>query len=299
MPPVRLALALILLATPAAAEVPVVLADIPPVQSLAAAVMEGLGEPAMLLPPGASPHDLALRPSEAREVARADVVFTIGEALSPALAGAIAAAPEGAEVVELLEVPGTRLHPTAEPEAGHAAGDGHDHGDVDPHAWLDPGNALVWVAAMADALERHDPANAAAYAANAARAAETIAAATAEAQATLAPVRGRPVVVLHDAFAYWQGAFGVAPPLPIAASDAARPGPARLAALRQRMAAEGIACIMAEPQFDAKLVALVAEGGGARIGRWDPLGGDLEPGPGLYPALLTALARAYADCAAG
>lgn len=298
MPLARLAFALTLSAAPAGAEVPAVLADIPPVQSLAAAVMEGVGEPALLLPPGASPHDLSLRPSEARAVAQADVVFTIGAALSPALGGALAAAPEGAEVVELLEVPGTHL--LRFDDAGeHDDGHDHEHGDRDPHAWLDPANARLWLAAMADTLASRDPANAAAYAANAARADAAIVAAAAEAEALLAPVRGRPVVVMHDAFAYWTGAFDMPRPLAIAASDAARPGPARLAALRGRMTAEGIACIMAEPQFDAKLVALVAEGEAARTGSWDPLGGDLAPGAGLYPALLTGLARAYADCAGG
>lgn len=304
MTPARLALVVVVLAAPVGAEVPTVVADIPPVQSLAAAVMEGVGEPALLLPLGASPHDVSLRPSEARALSRAEVVFTVGEALSPALAGAIAAAPEEATVVALLDVPGTRLHETAEHEAagheaGHAAGDGHDHGVVDPHAWLDPVNAQLWLAAMADTLGRRDPGNAEAYAANAGRAAAAVGRAAAEAQALLQPVRGQPVVVLHDAFTYWQEAFGMPRPLAIAASDAAQPGPAHLSALRRRMAAEGITCIMAEPQFDAKLVALVAEGSGARTGMWDPLGSGLEPGPGLYPALLTALARAYAGCASG
>lgn len=297
MIPVRLALALVLSAMPAAADIPAVMADIPPVQSLAAAVMEGLDEPALLLPPGASPHDLALRPSDARAVARAEVFFTIGEALSPALAGAIASAPATATVVELLEVPGTHL---LHFDGGdHDHDHDHDHGDDDPHAWLDPRNARLWLSAMAEALARQDPANAQTYAANAARADAAIVAAAAEAEALLAPVRGQAVVVMHDAFAYWTGAFDLQPALAIAASDAARPGPARLSALRERMAAQGIACIMVEPQHDAKLVALVADGIDARTGSWDPLGGDLTPGPGLYPALLTSLARAYADCAAG
>lgn len=293
MRPARLALALALMAAPAAAEVPAVVTDIPPVQSLAAAVMAELGEPALLLPAGTSPHGLSLRPSEARAVARAGVVFVIGEALSPAIAGALSAAPEGASVVTLLDVPGTRLRQVE----GHD--DGHGHGAVDPHAWLDPANARLWLTAMADTLARRDPANAEAYAANAAAAAEAVAAAEAEARALLAPSRDRAVVVMHDAVGYWQRAFDLPPTLPIADSDAARPGPARLSALRARMQAEGIACIMAEPQFDPKLADLVAEGSEARIGQWDPLGGGLPPGPDLYPALLTGMARAYADCAGG
>ena len=287
------ALALALTGGRVAAAVPVVVTDIAPVHSLAAAVMEGIGEPAMLLPQSASPHHFALRPSDARLLARAEIVFTIGEPLSPALASVVANVPGKARVVELLKIPDTTLREF------HDGEDGHDHHGIDPHAWLDPANARVWLGAMAEALANADPPNAAAYRDNAEAAANRVADAAADAAALLGEARDRRVVVVHDAFGYWQRAFGVTAPLAIADSDAARPGPARLSALRRDIAAEGITCIMAEPQFDPKLVALVAEGSGASVGHWDPLGSDLSPGAGLYPSLLTGLARAYADCAAG
>jgi zinc transport system substrate-binding protein len=42
--------------------------------------MQGVGEPEMILPPGASPHGYAMRPSEAAALQSADVVVWIGEA---------------------------------------------------------------------------------------------------------------------------------------------------------------------------------------------------------------------------
>lgn len=308
--PAAVAIALATAPLAALAEVPQVVTDIAPVQSLVAAVMEGVGQPAMLLPPGATPHEVALRPSEAQAVARADILFWIGPELSPGIARAVAAAPATAQVVELLDLPGTTLvpvrlnevHPGEEATgAGDDDGDddGHGHaGGTDPHAWLDPANARLWLRSIADTLAQADPAHAADYAANAARADAAIAAATGDAAAILAPAAGRRAVVLHDAFAAWEAAFDMPRPLAVAASDAARPGAAHLTALRAEVAAQGITCILAEPQFDPKLAALVAEGTGARIAVWDPLGSNLEAGPGQYPALLRALATAYAACTA-
>jgi len=292
------ALAASLLAAEVALAEPLrIVTDIAPVQSLVAAVADGIAVPTVLLPPGASPHEVALRPSEARAVSHADAVFWIGPALSPGLARAVAAAPKGTHVVELLAIPGTRLMPIRDidPRGDHGKDD-HDHGGHDPHAWLDPANARLWLVAIADTLSKADPEHASAYAANAAAADTAIAAAAKDAAATLVPARQQRAVVLHDAYASWEAAFGMPRPLAVAASDAARPGPAHLATLRAEVLSQGIACILAEPQFDPKLAALVAEGTGARVAVWDPLGGGLDAGPGQYPALLRTLARAYADC---
>ena len=80
---IRLLLALLILPLPALAEPPRVVTDIPPVHSLTARVMQGVAEPALLLPPGASPHGYAMRPSEAALLQRADVVFWVGAGLTP------------------------------------------------------------------------------------------------------------------------------------------------------------------------------------------------------------------------
>ncbi|PIP97144.1 MAG: zinc transporter, partial [Rhodobacterales bacterium CG18_big_fil_WC_8_21_14_2_50_71_9] len=68
---------------------PQVATDIAPVHALAARVMAGVGAPSLIVPPGASPHGYALRPSEAAALERADVVFWVGAALTPWLEGAI------------------------------------------------------------------------------------------------------------------------------------------------------------------------------------------------------------------
>lgn len=110
------------------AEVPQVATDIAPVHSLVARVMVGLGEPALIVPPGASPHGHAMRPSEARAVQEAEAIFWVGPELEPWLGDAIANLAPDAETVELLVTPGTetlefRTGATFAPQGPHAHDD--------------------------------------------------------------------------------------------------------------------------------------------------------------------------------
>lgn len=127
--PVSLGLMATLLSTAALAEVPKVATDIAPVHSLVAQVMGDLGEPALIVRPGASPHGYSMRPSEAQALEEADLVVWVGEALTPWLEGPIDTLGEGATRIELMSVEGTILHEYRE-GATFAA---HDHGDHEGH----------------------------------------------------------------------------------------------------------------------------------------------------------------------
>jgi zinc transport system substrate-binding protein len=286
--------------TPALAEVPRVVTDIPPVHALVAQVMGDLGQPVLLLAKGADEHDFQLKPSQAGAVADADLVVWIGPELTPWLDSAMESRPEGAAALGLLDAEGTlRLGygETAEAQ-GHDHDDGHDHDGEDPHAWLDPDNAKVWLGLIAAELGRLDRENAAAYTANAVASGERIAALDAEVAAILLPVQSKPIVTFHDAFGYFANHYGLTVAGSIAVGDAASPGAARLVELRATLeAGEGL-CIFPEVQHDPALVTQMAEGTGARIGGpLDPVGSSLDAGPGAYAALLTGMAQVIADCA--
>ena len=142
----RLTLPLFLLAaTPAAADVPKVATDILPVYGLAARVMDGIGAPDLVVPGAASAHSYDLRPSEAATLDEADIVFWMGEALTPWMVDAVETLAGDAMLVSLLETEGTMLLPFREDDAfgdDHDHDHDHDHGGsgIDPHAWLDPTN---------------------------------------------------------------------------------------------------------------------------------------------------------------
>jgi zinc transport system substrate-binding protein len=311
------------LATAALAEVPAVVTDIPPVHSLVAMVMGDLGQPVLLLDQGGDAHDFQLRPRQAGAIADADLVVWIGPEMSPWLDHVLESGATQGAVLGLLAAEGT-FRQDYDAEGGHdhgghdhaaekahdhgtkdvhdhtAAGghdhEGHDHAGTDPHAWLDPHNAEAWVGLIAAELGRIDPANATTYAANAAAAAAQIDALEAEVEATLAPVKDRAFVVFHEAYGYFAGHFGLTIAGAVAEGDAASPGAARLRELQA--AAEGRAlCVFPEANHDPALSAQLAEATGTRLGgALDPEGAGLEPGAGLYPALLTGLAQTLADC---
>lgn len=309
----------------AAAEAPRVSTDILPVQGLVARVMKGVGAPEVIVTPPASPHGYALRPSDARALSEADVIFWVGKGLTPWLADRIETLAD-AETVVLMDVPETRHLETRDlvglgedghddhglddgheedghddyghDDHGHGADDhGHDHGGDDPHAWLDPANAVVWTRAIAATLSAADPANAALYAANAEAAIEEIRAAEAAVAARLsAPLA--PYAVGHDAYIYFETAFGVTPVAAVSNSDAADPGPRRIAALRDAAAGAGVTCILLEPGENPGRVASIF-GGDLTVGTIDPLGALAGGEAPSYPRLLEAMAEAIAGCAAG
>ncbi|ALG91029.1 MULTISPECIES: zinc ABC transporter substrate-binding protein [Actibacterium] len=314
-----ISLVTMLLSTPALADAPAVVTDIPPVHSLAAQVMGDLGTPVLLLDKGSDPHHFQLKPSQARALSDADLVFWVGPELTPWLERALDGIGPKGKAVELIELTGLTLHHFGEEhahEVEHAAeedhaGDGggdhmakeehdhdHDHDGLDPHAWLDPHNARLWATYMADALAQADPENAATYAANAAAALAGIDRTEAEVRQTLAPVSGRPIVVFHDAYTYFAEAFDVTIAGAVTVGDAASPGAARLRAIRQELGDDGAVCIFPEVQHDPAYIGAVIEGSGVRLGgALDPSGSSLQPGPGLYADLMTGLARTIADCA--
>lgn len=173
---------------------------------------------------------------------------------------------------------------------------GHDHGEHDPHAWLSPSNASVWLNVIAGELSAADPDNAGAYFANAAAARAEMDALSAEINATLDPVRGGSFIVFHDAYQYFETDFDFAASGAISLGDASDPSPARIAEIQGLIRAEGVDCVLAEPQFNPGIVATVLDGTEASTGVIDPLGAALEPGPGLYPQVIRDMAYTLAEC---
>jgi len=124
-------------ATPDAARAELrVITSVKPVHALVAGVMEGVGTPDLLLEGAASPHTYALKPSQARALSEADVVFWIGETLESFLVKPVETIAEGARAVSLMEAPGLVTYPVRE----GGTFEGHDHGDHDEHGHDDHGH---------------------------------------------------------------------------------------------------------------------------------------------------------------
>jgi zinc transport system substrate-binding protein len=283
---------LLLCVTAATAE-PQVLATLKPVHSLVAGVMEGVGKPDLLIGGALSEHSYALKPSDARKLRAATLIFEIGPDMETYLSGALASA--GGRVVVLEQAPGVvRL---AARRGGLWSDDGdHDHGPTDPHVWLDPRNAVAFTKAIADALVKTDPAHAGQYRANAARRIARLQALDRDIDRIVAPVRGRPYLVFHDAYHYFEARYGLKPAGAVTVAPDRPVGARRISELRQAVTSGRAICLFREPQFPPKLIDTLDADTKAKVGVLDPLGADLEPGPELYDRLMRNLAQSLARC---
>ena len=288
-----------LLGSSAIADVPNVSVDIAPLHSLVASVMNGVGVPNLIIPSGSSPHDHQLRPSEAKAMQDANIVFWMGEELTPWMENAVKTLSSNASITTLLEDDKTSLLEFREGalfEAHDHGDEEHGHGSHDPHAWLSPNNAKAWLDVIAAQLSSYDPENAGVYFTNAASTKSGIEMIIAEINLTLDPIRGGKFIVFHDAYQYFENDFDFRASGAISIGDASDPSPARIAKIQKRIRDEEINCVLAEPQFKANLVQTVMEGSQANTNVIDPLGVGLKPGVSLYNKLIKNMAQSLIDC---
>jgi zinc transport system substrate-binding protein len=299
---------------------PRVVASVKPVHALVAAVMGEVASPTLLVDGAQSPHTYDLKPSEALALERADLVFWVGPSLESFLTRPLRSLSSADHVVHLQNAKGVHLLKTRKGGAwaGHAHHDhgaeheheahGHEgeHGNhastglpearIDPHIWLNPDNARAIVQVAAARLAKIDPANAATYRANAGAAADEIAVLAQDIDAQVSAVRTRPYVVFHDAYQYFERAFGLNAVGAITLSPDRQPSARRLQEIRAQIRDLDARCVFREPQFAPELVDTVVEGAPARVGVLDPLGADLPKGPDAYSKLLQNLADSLTAC---
>ena len=325
------------IASPAAADAAVrVVASIKPVHSLVSAVMAGVGEPHLIIRGAVSPHTFSMRPSDAAMLENARVVFLIGESLETSLARPIDTLAGNARVIALSEAQGLvrrplreggtfeahgqgtdddhgrredEEHENEEQEGeehakGNGAADGDDDHDLhrrgafDMHIWLDPVNAGAMARAIAGALSKADPTNAGTYAANTQALLRRLEELTRQIAAEVAPIRGKPFIVFHDAYRYFEDRFGLTAAGSSVVSPDRSPGVRRISELRDKIRELGVTCVFAEPQFEPRLVDVIIEGTPARTGTVDPLGATIESGPELYFTLIRNMAASFKSCLA-
>ncbi len=316
-------LATALMTLPAAAA-PRVIASVVPLHGIISAVMGDQGQPELLLKGTLSEHRATYTPDQIAALGAADIVFIIGGGLEAKLGQMSGSeAVNGKTFVSLTDAKGVRHlairegggwepHHHEEEHGGEEGHDhGHDHGDdhghdeadgvlrFDPHVWLDPENAKAMASEAASVLAKADPAHADAYQANARAFAADVDALSSGIAADLAPVKGKPFIVFHDAYQYFESRFGLTAVGSIADVSARNPSAQRLDEVRKKIASSGAVCVFREPQYDTKFADVVTEGTTAKSAVLDPLGAGVTPGPDAYQTLLRGLATDLKACLAG
>ena len=310
-----------------------VVTSIKPVHSLVSGVMEGVGVPSLIIDGAGSPHTYSLKPSQAKQLQDAKLVFWMGDELETFLEGPIENIAQNATAIKLIDAHGLKKikfreggmfddhghddhdehdhekHDDHDDEKhakkehdDHGDHDGHDdhgHGEFDPHVWLDPVNAKAIVHEIEEALVKADPEHASIYEANAHKMMEKLDTLTAELREELEPVHEKGYIVFHDAYQYFEQRFDSAAIGSITVSPEAMPGAERVSELREKILELNATCVFSEPQFEPKLVETLVEGTGARTGVLDPLGATLAKGPDLYFQLIRNMASSLKKCLSG
>jgi len=284
---------------------PEVVVSIKPVHSLVAGVMEGVGSPTLIVKGAASPHGYSMKPSDAKALEKADLVFCVGEDLERFLKRSIQSLAKDAKVAWMIDAPGiSRLglreggtfagHDEGSP--AHSSHAGHDHGAIDMHLWLDPDNAKAMVRYIARTLSRADAENTRKYLANAEALIAKLDTLGRDLTATVGPLKGAHFIVFHDSYQYFEKRYGLTASGSITVNPDIPPGAKRVKELRAKILSLKALCVFSEPQFSPRLVDIVTEGLDAKSAVLDPIGSAIDEGPDLYFMLLRNIAKAMKSC---
>ena len=310
-----------------------VLASIKPLQLIAAAVQDGVGKPAVLLPPGASPHHYAMRPSDVRQIRSADLLYWIGPDMEAFLAPVLKG--RKGPSVAMQSLPGLTLRHFGEAAREHEAEhddhdehaheahddhaeqahddhaheaadahaddhDEHDHahrpGSLDAHLWLLPANAVAIAERMAQDMAKADPANAKRYQANLAAFKQRLGALDERLGQRLGQVRTKPFFVFHEAYDYFEAAYGLEHTGVFSIASEVQPGARHVAAMRERLQQAGPTCVFNEPPVAPRLSKTLTAGLPVTLTELDAMGGALPVDASSYETLLERMAESLAGC---
>ena len=312
-------LSLFIIFSPAKADIKVV-ASIKPIHSLASYLMDGVGKPDLIVDGYTSPHGFAMKPSHAKMLQNADLIFWVGEDLESFLEKPLNSIAKKAEKIELMEIKGLNKLEFRErnifeghddhghdehkkedehkehghKEDKHVDHHEHAHGEHDPHIWLDPMNAKVILKEMAEHLIENDQENASTYKANLKKALKDLDKLTKKVKSELN--KDFKSIVFHDAYQYFEKRFDVNVLGAFTVNTDVLPGAEQLSEIREIIEHDKVSCVFSEPQFNPDIINAVAKDMNIKTGVLDPLGATLTPGKTLYFDLISNMSKSFKSC---
>ena len=324
-----------------AADTKGVITTIQPINSLVSAVIGDTGKTISLIPADISPHEYKLKPSDAKKMQEANIIFFVSNHLESSVTKVFKNLPKNIKIIDLLEETGIEHLAIRDNEAwerhdhhGHDDHDDHDkhgkkhddHDDHDKHAkkhddhddhdkhgkkhddhddreskddvhiWLSPDNAIKIVEKVNKELTLLFPDNASKYSENSNKMIDKIQKLKNELAKDLAPIKGKPYVVFHDAYQYFEKTFDLNAVGSVALEGDIASSPKQISFIKDKIKKLNASCVFQEPQFDSKLVKIVVEGTNAQIGTLDPLGVNISGKENFYIQLLKNMAKSLKEC---
>ena len=298
-------LATLFLSLSAQADIKVV-TTIKPLHSLISSVMDGVGEPSLIIEGTNNPHTFVFKPSHAQMLEEADLVFWIGEDLEAFMEKPLESLAKDAQIISFMELGSIEKlkfreenvfddhddhdghkdddHDDHDDHDGHedeheghddhAGHEGHNHGEFDAHIWLDPMNAKEMVHEIAHELSELDPSNKETYEANANRTLKSLDKLIEDVDKAVP--KDISYIVFHDAYQYFEKRFGVSSAGALTLNPDVLPGAKQIADVQDLISDKGIKCIFSEPQYNPKIIETLASDMNISTGIMDPLGAYLD-----------------------
>ena len=327
LPLILTILSLVSFITPVNADVKVV-TSIKPLHSLASYLMDGVGKPDLIVDGYASPHGFSMKPSHAKMLQNADLIFWVGEGMENFLEKPLNSIAKKAEKIELMQTKGLQVlkfrernifdehdhddhddhakkeddhddhdhddHAKKEEHDDHDDHEGHNHGEYDAHIWLDPINAKVILFEMSKHLIELDAKNESVYRDNLSKAYNEIDKLTKDVTAELD--QSVASIVFHDAYQYFEKRFNVNILGAFTVNTDVMPGAEQLAEIREIIEHDKVSCVFSEPQFNPDIIKAVAKDMNIKTGVIDPLGATLDSGKDLYFKLIRNMSASFKGC---
>ena len=309
-----------------------VVTTIKPLHSLISNVMDGVGEPSLIIEGSTSPHSFVLKPSHAKMIEQADIIFWIGEDIETFMEKPLESIAKNAKKISFMELTSIEKlrfreennfdhddhghgedkdhddhgHGEKKDHDDHGHGEdkdhddhgpgheGHHHGEFDGHIWLDPANAKEMLHEIAHELADLDPDNASKYESNADQAIKSIDKMIKDIDTKIN--KDAKFIVFHDAYQYFETRFGVMTAGALTLNTDVLPGAKQISEIQEVITERDIKCIFSEPQFNPKIIETIAQDTGIKTGVLDPLGSIFDANKMQYFKLINDLGNKLKDC---
>ena len=311
-----------------ASETTGIITTIQPITSLVSAVIGNTGKTISLIPTEISPHEYKLKPSDIKKLQNGNIIFYVSDHLETSITKVFENLPKNIKSINLMEDAGIKHLAIRDNEAWerhdhrHGHGDHHDHNkkakehddhedekhakkhddhnnhekEDDIHIWLSPDNAVKIIKKVNKELSLYFPENAKTYNKNTNQMIKKINELEVELKNELSGIKDKPYIVFHDAYQYFETSFDLNAVGSIALDGDIASSPKQISFIKDKIVKFKASCVFQEPQFDSKLVKIVAEGTNAQIGTLDPLGLNIKSGENFYLQLLKNMAKSLKDC---
>ena len=303
----------------AIAEIKVV-TTIKPIHSLVSGVMDGVSNPTLIIEGSNSPHNFSLKPSHAKILEEADIVFWIGEDIESFMEKPLNSLAKNAVQISFMDLKSIKKlkfremndhdddghkdddhddhghddHHGHEDEDDDSSHDGHNHGEFDAHIWLDPVNAKVMISEIAHELSELDPSNKSNYEKNAEKMISSLDDLI-DRVSTIVP-NNPSFIVFHDAYQYFENRFNIKSAGALTLNPEVLPGAKQIAEIQELIEHDNVKCIFSEPQYNPKIIEMLSADMKVSTSVLDPLGADINAGPKMYNNLILQIANSLKDC---